>query len=317
MSTPIGIPPALVTALLGAAFVLSWSSGFVGPAWALEQADAMTLLLWRSLPAAAVLAPFLVRHLARASREGRLASSGRHAVIGVLSQAGYVGSVYAALSLGVASGTTSLMDGVQPLVVAALAGPLLGVTVGARQWAALAVGALGVGLVVAADAAQGGDVPAAAYAVPLLGMASLVAATFVEQRTPAAIRPVERLAVHTAASAAVLAVVAVAVGAVVPPASPVFWVTVAWLAAVPTLAAYGLYWLLLERSGVTTVNALLFLVPPVTTLWAAVALDEPLTVLTAVGLVLALGATWVVARDSAEPLSPAAEPAGSRPRSRA
>jgi drug/metabolite transporter (DMT)-like permease len=323
MSRPIGIPAPVVTVLLGAAFVVSWSSGFVGPVWALEEAGATTLLLWRSLPAALLLTPFLLRHLARARREGRAATTRRHVLIGLLSQATYLGGVYGALALGVNSGTTSLMDGVQPLVVAALAGPLLGVAVGPRQWGALVVGAVGVGLVVAADASAGGSAPAAAYAVPLLGMAGLVAATFLERRTPAPVPPMERLAIHTTASTVVFAVVAAAAGGAVPPATPVFWWTIAWLAAVPTLAAYGLYWWLLERNGVTTVNALLFLVPPVTTVWAAIAFGEPVTALTVAGLALATGATWVVVRDDAAappaptPVTPVDEPAASRPRCRA
>jgi len=324
MSRPIGIPAPLVTAVLGVAFVVSWSSGFVGPMWALEQAGATTLLLWRSLPAALLLLPFLARHVARARREGRTDTTRRHVLIGLLSQATYLGGVYGALALGVNSGTTSLMDGVQPLVVAALAGPLLGVVVGVRQWGALAVGAVGVGLVVAADASAGGSAPAAAYAVPLLGMAGLVAATFLERRTPAYVPPMERLAIHTIASTAVFAVVAVAAGGAVPPATPVFWWTIAWLAAVPTLAAYGLYWWLLERDGVTTVNALLFLVPPTTTVWAAMAFGEPITAMTVAGLALAIGATAVVARDGAGSAAPDpvvlrddAAPAGSRPRCRA
>ncbi|MFF4801217.1 hypothetical protein ACFY1U_22950 [Streptomyces sp. NPDC001351] len=42
----------------------------------------------------------------------------------MLSQSGYLLTVYYAIQLGVSSGTTALIDGVQPLVAGALAGPL-------------------------------------------------------------------------------------------------------------------------------------------------------------------------------------------------
>lgn len=53
-----------------------------------------------------------------------------------------------------------------------------------------------------------------------------------------------------------------------------------------TLAAYGLYWWLLRRVGITTVNALLFLVAPTTAGAGALLLGEPLTFVTVAGFVL-------------------------------
>ena len=57
-------------------------------------------------------------------------------------------------------------------------------------------------------------------------------------------------------------------------------------AVVPTLAAYGLYWWLLRRVGITVLNALLFLVAPTTALVGAVLLGEPLTLVTLAGFAL-------------------------------
>ncbi|MGV9864959.1 hypothetical protein [Rhodococcus koreensis] len=54
--------------------------------------------------------------------------------MGALSQTGYLLTVYQAIGLGASTGTTALIDGTQPLVVAVLAGPLLGQNVAARQW---------------------------------------------------------------------------------------------------------------------------------------------------------------------------------------
>ncbi|TNC51336.1 EamA family transporter [Mumia zhuanghuii] len=56
-----------------------------------------------------------------------------------------------------------------------------------------------------------------------------------------------------------------------------------WLIVLPTFGGYGLYWFLLARTDVTAVNALLFLVPPVTTLWGALMVGEPFSTVTALG----------------------------------
>lgn len=285
MSRPIGISSRHV--LASVAFVVLWASGFVGVKLATRVAPAETMLLWRSLVLTALLAPWLWR----AARRLDAADLRREVVVGVLSQAVYLAAVYAAIDLGVSSGTTSLMDGVQPLAVAALAGPLLGAVVPARQWVGLALGLLGVATVSAADLlAPATTAPWWAYGVPLVGMAGLVAATFLDRRRPRRASTVEALAVHCATTSVLTLVVTLATGTVVPPWTGDFWFAIAWMTLLATLGGYGLYWLLLERRGVTEVNTLLFLVPPTTVLWGAVWFGEPVGPLTVVGLALALGA---------------------------
>ncbi|MEZ5903917.1 MAG: hypothetical protein R3C69_01995 [Geminicoccaceae bacterium] len=73
-------------------------------------------------------------------------------VAGLLLQAVYLGGVFAALALGVEAGASALIVGLQPLLVAAVAAPLLGERVTRRQWLGLAMGLLEVGLVVLGEA---------------------------------------------------------------------------------------------------------------------------------------------------------------------
>lgn len=274
--------------------MLCWSSGFIGAKLGASDAPATTVLLWRFLPLAVLFAPLL---LWRVRRDGHPMGWGRQVLVGALSQSGYLLAVYAAVALGVSTGTTALIDGMQPLVIAALVGPLLGMVVRARQWVGMGVGVLGVLVVVLADAsAPTTQAPAWAYAVPFVGMLSLVGATVLDRRTAHRPTPLTALAVHCVTSAAVFAVLAVATDTAAPPTSAPFWLATAWLVVLPTFGGYGLYWYLIARTDVTAVNALLFLVPPVTTVWGAVMFGEPFTFLTGLGLGLALLATWVVTR---------------------
>lgn len=91
-----------------------------------------------------------------------------------MSQSGYLLTVYSAIQLGVSSGTTALIDGTQPLVAGALAGPLLRQYVSGRQWLGLCLGLAGVVIVTTADATARTGVAWWAYLVPFLGMLSLV-----------------------------------------------------------------------------------------------------------------------------------------------
>lgn len=283
MSKQIGILRVGVTVAGAAAFVVSWSSGFLVPALAATDVSPVTLLVWRFLPLAGVL---IVIVIATGAAEGVAPPAlRRQAWIGAFAQLGYCTFVYAAVASGVATGTTALIDAVQPLVVAMLVGPLLGLRVRGAQWAGLVAGAVGVFLVVVSQLDGSGAQPAA-YAWPLLAMACLITATFLQRRTDPGTGVLLTLTIHVCITAVGLVVLAAIAGGLLPPSTASFWFAALFSAAVPTLAAYGLYWWLLRRVGITALNALLFLIAPTTAAAGAVLLGEPLTVVTLVGFAL-------------------------------
>ncbi|WP_285042620.1 DMT family transporter [Plantibacter sp. LMC-P-059a] len=290
MSKQIGVVFA------AAAFVLAWSSGFIVAKIGTEDVPVLTVLLWRFVPLALGLAIVLLvsgrwRDVGRAQLRSQL-------VIGLFAQFGYVVFVYASVAVGISTGTTALIDAVQPLIIAALAGPLLHVRVPGAQWLGLGIGAVGVFLIVQSQFGAS-DAPPIAYALPALAMVSLITATILERRSPHRSPVLLTLTVHATATTVLLAVLALATGAAVPPGDATFWLTTLFLALVPTLSAYGLYWWLLRRIGVTVLNALLFLVAPTTAVAGALLFREPFTLLTAGGFLLsAAGVALVLVSDA-------------------
>ncbi|POH66659.1 EamA/RhaT family transporter [Cryobacterium zongtaii] len=300
MSTQIGIPQRLLLVAASAAFVLTWSSGFIIAKIGTEAAPALTVLVWRYLVVAALL---LVGMVALRFRDRRLRAHRRtfpawrdirpHLTIGLFAQFGYILPVYLAVGAGVSAGTTALIDAIQPLVVATLVGPLLGLRVRALQWLGLALGAVGVVLIVAADASTSIS-PTPAYLLPLVALASLVAATFLERRTPARLGVFAALATHAAITLVAVTLLAALAGALAPPATLNFWLSTVLIAVFPTLIAYALYWYLLRRLGITALNALLYLVAPTTAVAGSILFADPFTPATLVGLVLGAGAVALV-----------------------
>ncbi len=102
------------------------------------------------------------------------------------------------------------------------------------------------------------------------------------------------MTVHCATSAVLFTALATAAGAALPPAEPSFWPAVGRLVVLATLGGYGLYRLVLRRSGVTAVSTLMFLMAPVTAVWGALVFGEPFGAQTAVGLVAGLAAVVIV-----------------------
>lgn len=283
MSKQIGILHLGVTIAAAVAFVATWSSGFLVPAIAAAEAAPLTLLVWRFVPLAVIL--LVIVALSGAARGVALIDVRRQALIGLFAQFGYCTAVYAAVGSGVATGTTALIDAVQPLVVAVLVGPLLGLRVRGAQWAGLLVGAVGVLFVVSSQLDDSTAHPAA-YLWPVTAMACLIVGTFLQRRSAPRTGILVTLTIQVAVTAAALIPVAAVFGALAPPASAPFWLATGFAAVFPALAAYGLYWWLLRRVGITALNALLFLIAPTTALAGAILLGEPLTIVTLLGFVL-------------------------------
>ncbi len=280
MSKQIGILSGAVTVAAAAAFVVTWSSGFLIAAIATVDASPVTLLVWRFVPLAVILLIIVV--LTGAARGIGASDVRRQSLIGLFSQFGYCTAIYAALAAGIATGTVALIDAVQPLVIAMLVGPLLGLRVRGAQWVGLAAGAVGVVFVVQSQLG-GSDAHSLVYLLLVVAMGCLIAGTIIQRRSKLQTGVLATLTIHATVTAGALVLLSAATGTLLPPASVSFWIATALAAAFPTLAAYGLYWWLLHRVGITALNALLFLIAPFTAAAGAVLLGESVTAITLLG----------------------------------
>lgn len=283
MSKQIGLLRAVVTVAAAVAFIVTWSSGFIIPAYATVDVSPLTLLVWRFVPLALVL--LVILHLSGGAKGLSARDLRAQAMIGLFAQFGYCVAVYGAVAASIATGTVALIDAVQPLVVAVLVGPVLGLRVRGAQWAGLVIGAVGVLLVVRSQFGSSAATPMA-YLLPAVAMICLIIGTLLQRRSAVRTGVLLTLTVHVTVTAVLLLVIAMATGTLIPPASASFWLAVVLTAVFPTLAAYGLYWWLLQRVGITALQALLFLIAPATSLAGSLLLGEPMTIVTVAGFLL-------------------------------
>lgn len=276
--------------LAATVLVVMWSSGFIGAELGTRFAPADTLLEWRYLVAATLLTGYAAARGIRPDRH----TWPRLALVGLLCQCLYLGGVVTGVGIGVPAGTAALVAALQPLLVAVVAGPLLGETISVRQGVGLVLGVVGVALVVGAD--LGGGAGGLGYALVVGGMLALAAGTLLHRRLRLPVSLLEALTVQTLTAALFFTVVAAADHHLRPPADPRFWWSVCWVVGLSTFGGYGSYLVVLGRSGATRVSTLLFLTPPTTALWAFAMFGTRPALLALPGAVVCVLAVLLVVR---------------------
>ncbi|MFI5526702.1 DMT family transporter [Streptomyces platensis] len=290
---------------MAAAFVIMWSSGFIGAGLGTAVSSAVTILMWRFIAVAAALLTlqFAIKRHRLTPREIVVQS-----LLGLFSQSIYLFSMFGAVQLGVTSGIVSLIDALQPVCASALAGLVLSERASARQWGGLGVGLIGVTIVIGGDLGLRPGVPAWAYLIPFVGMVALTAATLIERKAKLHTSLTDSLAVQCGASAVFFTVVGLSTGQAAMPTDGQAWLAIAWLIALSTLGGYGLYWIILQRNGVTYVSSLIYLTAPATLIWGFFMFGDAISLVSGLGIAICLGGVALVHSQHSRRSEKAAEP---------
>lgn len=277
-------------------FVVLWSSGFIGAKFGLGYAGTFTLLTFRYLLVTLVMV--LIVTLLKTWRKLPRREFIRHAVVGVLAHAGWLSAVLGAIDLGLSAGLAAFITALQPIMTGALSSSFTGEKVSARQWFGLALGLAAVIMVIGDKLALGGTL--LAFILPFFAVAAISVGSLIDRRSEIAAKvstPISLVTlIHCAASLVVLAPVAFVLEGFQAEMTLGLLFSVAWLALVVSLAAYGLMFILLRKLPAAHVASLTYLSPPTTMLIAFVLFDERLTVLDISGLAIACLAVWLTLR---------------------
>jgi drug/metabolite transporter (DMT)-like permease len=274
-------------------FVVLWATGFIGARYGLPSAGPMTFLALRMGLASALLLIFALITRAPWPADGRAAM---HVIVaGLLVHGGYLGGVFAAISHGMPAGMTSLIVGMQPVLTALVAIVFLDERLTPRQWGGLALGVLGLVLVLWARLSYAALTwQTGLLAFFALGCISLGVVYQKKYNSAADLRTVGVL--QYVASGLCYALLAYrfetrAIDWTLP-----FMLAMAWSVLPLSIGAYALLYIMIRRDAATRVTSLLYLVPPVTALIAYFCFGEQLTLPAIGGMgLVALGVALVVA----------------------
>lgn len=274
--------------LLPLLFVFLWSTGFIGAKFGLPYAEPLTFLLWRYALVVGLMLPIVVLTRAPWPKEPR---QWLHiGITGVLVHGFYLGGVFMAIHQGLPAGVTALVVGLQPLLTALAAGGLLGEQVLPRQWLGLALGFLGVGLVVSGKL----EAKAVGMLLPALAaLAGITLGTLYQKRFCARFDLRTGSVLQFVPAALCTLPVALATETMDVDWQGDFVFALLWLVLVLSIGAISLLNLLIRQGSAVNVARLFYLTPPTTALMAWALFGETLRPLALVGMGLAVAGVYL------------------------
>jgi drug/metabolite transporter (DMT)-like permease len=273
-------------------FVFLWSTGFIGAKYGLPYAEPLSFLLTRY---GFVISLMTVIALATRAPWPKLPMQWVHiGVSGLLVHAVYLGGVFVAIKHGLPAGVTALVVGMQPLLTAFGAGWLLGEKVNGRQWAGLALGFVGVVMVVSGKLGDGALGPMLIPAV--VALVGITAGTLYQKK----FCPKFDLRTGSVIQFVPTALVT-AIGVAMFEDYHIEWngqflFALGWLVLVLSLGAISLLNLLIRSGSAVNVASLFYLTPPTTALIAFFIFGENLSLTAAFGMFVAVSGVYLVAR---------------------
>lgn len=160
-------------------FVLIWSTGFIVARYAMPHSPPFTFLLWRYF--FSILCFVLWVQWARVPWPQSSAQWGHLAVTGILMHTGYLGGVWGAVKAGMGAGLTALIVGLQPIITAIWLSARGG-RVSRRQWQGLALGFLGLAMVVSHKLDSGIEVTPWSLGLILIALCAITTGTLYQKR---------------------------------------------------------------------------------------------------------------------------------------
>ena len=282
-----GIAPGL--------FVVLWSTGFIGAKLGVAYAEPFTFLCLRFALVLVLMTPLAL--VLRARWPGSMREAARIAVAGVMIQGGYLAGCFAAVHAGMTAGVIALVVGVQPILTAFAAAPVLGEKVTRVQWLGLLLGFGGVALVVWQKVSLQG-LTYVALAWGGLALVSMTAGTLYQKRYCPSFDLRSGSVIQFAAGLLVLLPLALLTETMEVRWTAEFVFALGWLVLVLSIGAISLLFQLIEHGEATRVSSLFYLTPLVTAAIAYLVFGEKLGWLALTGMLIGVvGVALVVRRD--------------------
>ena len=198
------------------------------------------------------------------------------------------------MGMGVGAGVAALIVCMQPILTAAVVGPLLGESVTRRQWLGFMLGFAGVGLVVARKLTLG-LVSVEGMAWAFVGLLGITFGTLYQKKFCADMDPRSGSAIQFFVATLLISPLALLFEDLTIHWTPAFIGALLYMAVFISLISMVLLTTMIRLGAVSRMTSMFFLVPPMATLLGYLILNEPVGQLALVGMAVAvIGVVLVV-----------------------
>lgn len=290
----------LLSRFAPAIFVFLWSTGWVTARYAVDYAGPITFLAVRFLLSAVLM---LAICLALKVPMPKRAMDIVHAIVsGIFMHGLYLGMIWWAIGEGVPASIGGIIAGLQPLLTGCAAFLLLRERLSATQILGLILGFVGIFLAVLPKAlALDGDeavIPLYAVIVNMIGMFAITYGTIYQKRYVQGSHVMAAVFWQYIGGALVVIPYALFAEGFHYQMTWVSSLAMAWAVGAISIGAVALLVMLINRGQVSRAASLIYLVPPLAAVEAAVLFGESLTMPMIIGTVIAVIGVYLTNRHS-------------------
>ena len=215
-------------------------------------------------------------------------------VIGICFHGLYLGGVFYAIDKNLSVGITAIIVSLQPILTALFAGPLLKEVVTWKQWIGIVLGFFGTLMVIGFDI--GSSIPLIALMASIVGLIAITSGTLLQRKIGIDI-PLATSNFYQAFSAFIFLIIVTYVfeNPFINFSSD-FILSMSWQIIFVSFGAFTILQYLINTGTASKTSTLFFLVPPVSVIMAWAFLNEQMTIIDIVGLVIATIGVYIATR---------------------
>ncbi|MGY2365379.1 DMT family transporter [Pseudomonas azotoformans] len=272
-----------LTSPLPIAFILLWSSGYIGGAFGVRYGEPFTMTFYRFALAALV---FLGVALAIDAQWPKKLTPYLHAAaVGLLLQALQFGGLYTGISQGVPAGQAALIVGLMPVFVVIGAFFFLGEQL---SWRDLPGSILGVGgvVIVVASSLFGTEASLGGYGAVGLALLGITLGTLYQKRFLGGVNLWVGCFIQMVVASLVMLLLAYTTETMRVTEWTPFAASIAWITLMNSVGALTLLYLMIRRGEASKATNLFHVIPAVTQIMASLVLGEVPSAVAIVGFVV-------------------------------
>ena len=273
-------------------FIILWSSAFVSGQFIVQSASPFASLTFRFFIVGICFLIFSYYLREKIFVKFNLAIQA--CITGILFHGFYLGGVFFSYSVGLSATLSALIVGLQPVLTNILSGPILKERITFIQWIGILLGFIGTLLVIGYDI--GVKIPIIGLAASIVALLGATIATIWQKKITSNLTLSVNNFYQAFAASIFLFIISVIFEVPSINFDTRFNLSMGWQIIMVSFGAYAILMYLIKTGTASKTSSLFFLVPPVTAIMAWLVLDEKLSIIDIIGLLICTFGVYIATR---------------------